>query len=137
LIFITGCDRLVADWAGERLGRPFHLPYIAFGFSKDGNGLDGAVVLNSWNRSNIDISFYGPGTMARSSIRFTWDYVFNQLGAHRMTARTARSNKRMQNLCRRLGFTFETVAKRYYGPSRDEDAIVLALFREQAEKWMK
>jgi len=106
------------------------------GFSKDGIGLHGAAIFNGWNGSNIDITIVGPGCLTRGNIRAAYTYVFDQLRANRLTARSARNNKRMLRLLPRLGFTWESVAKRYYGPEKRNDAIVFALFRENAEKWM-
>lgn len=133
---IVGHDEAVADWAGKRLGRPFTPPYVAIGFSRDGERLHGAAVFNGWNGANIDLTIYGPGCLTRGAIRAVYDYAFRQIGAARMTARTARTNKPMKRLIPRLGFEYEGVAKRYYGPERKDDAIVFGLFPERAKDWI-
>ena len=133
---VYGEDQAVASWAGAVFGMTFTPPYSAMGFSKDGIGLHGAAIFNGWNGSNIDITIVGPGCLTRGNIGVAYTYVFDQLRANRLTARSARNNKRMLRLLPRLGFTWESVAKRYYGPEKRNDAIVFALFRENAEKWM-
>lgn len=137
MIVVYGEDAFVAEWAGGHLGKPFDPPFTAIGFSKDGATLSGAAVFNGWNGSNIDVTIYGPGCLSRESIRAVYEYVFGQIGAQRLTARTKRSNKRMQRLLPRLGFVHECVARRWYGPERANDAIVAALFREAALRWLQ
>lgn len=134
---VVGQDDLVARWAGQQMKETFHAPFIAWGFTKDGVTLQGAAIFNDWNGSNIEITLYAPGCFTRSTVAAVYDYAFRQLKATRLSARTARSNKRMQRLLPRLGFTWEGVAKRYYGPDKRQDAILYALFPENAQKWMR
>lgn len=134
---IYGQEAVVARWAGEAFGKHFTPPYTTLGFSRDGINLHGAAIFNGWNGSNIDVTVYGPGCITRTAIRAVYDYCFRQINANRVTARSARNNKTMLRLLPRLGFTWESVAKRYYGQGKRNDAIVFALFREDAEKWMR
>jgi RimJ/RimL family protein N-acetyltransferase len=133
---VYGQDAVVADWAGEMLGLQFSAPYVAIGFSRDGMGLHGAAVFNGWNGSNIDLTVYGPGPWTRGCLAAVFGYVFNQLGARRLTVRTARGNKSMLRLLPRLGFAFEGVARRWYGPNKRDDGVQFAMYPERAAKWM-
>jgi len=135
LIIVYGQDALVGEWASKTLGREIVPPFVTMGFSRDGQNLHGAAVFNDWNGSNLEITIIGPGCLTRGNIRAVYSYVFGQIRANRLTAKTARNNKRMLRLLPRLGFTWESVAKRYFGPEKRNDAIVFALFRENAEKW--
>lgn len=134
---LLGHDRAVAEWAAKKMDATFHAPLTAIGFLRDDGTLSGAAIFNGWNRSNIDVTCYGPGCMTRQTIGAVYRYAFDQLGANRVTARTARSNKRMQRLLPRIGFRWEGIAPRYYGAERANDAIVYRLFREDAEKWLR
>lgn len=136
MIAVFGHDQTVAQWAGQRMDETFHPPFTAIGFSKDGQTLHGAAIFNGWNRSNIDITICGPGCLSRYSIGTAYQYVFCQLNAARLTARTARRNKRMQKLLPRLGFKFESVAQRYYGTTRELDGLVYRLLPEDALAWL-
>lgn len=136
MIAIFGHDATVAKWAGQRMAETFHPPFTAIGFTKDGETLHGAAIFNGWNGSNIDITICGHGCLSRYSIGMAYQYVFGQLNASRLTARTARSNKRMQKLLPRLGFAFEGVMQRYYGTTRDLDGLVYRLLRADALKWL-
>jgi hypothetical protein len=132
---IFGHDQAVAEWAGQNLGAAVCPPFVAIGFAKEGR-LAGACIFNGWNGANIDITIYGPGCLARSSIRTAYRYCFNQIGAQRITARTRRSNRVMRELLPRLGFTQEFVMIKYYGPMRADDAFVYRLTRFNAQRWM-
>lgn len=134
---LLGHDDAVAEWAGKRLGLRFSRPYVAIGFLDADGTLSGAAVFNGWNGSNIDVTVYGPRCMTRQTIAVVYGYVFRQLKANRLTARTARANKAMQRLLPRIGFKWEGIAPRYYGAGRKHDAIVYSLMPENAEKWMK
>lgn len=136
MIAIFAHDDAVGAWAGERLGVPFVPPFTAIGFSRDGSAIHGAAIFNGWNRSNLDITICGPRCLSRYAIGTAYRYAFRQLGANRLTARTARKNKGMQKLLPRLGFKFESVAQRYYGTTRDLDGLVYRLLPGDAEKWM-
>jgi hypothetical protein len=59
------------------------------------------------------------------------------MGARRLAATTRRSNKSMQRLLPRLGFEFEGVARRFFGPRRGDDGLRFVLFPEQAGKWLR
>jgi RimJ/RimL family protein N-acetyltransferase len=137
LIPVFGKDQLVAEFVSAGIGDHFSPPYVCIGFSKDAKTLCGGAIFNNWNGANIEISIYGPGALTRGAIRVACRYAFGQSNATRMTAKTRRSNKRMQALLPRLGFTFEGVQKRFFGPDRADDALLYALFPQDAEKWMK
>lgn len=134
---VFGLDQLVAEYVATNLGLVIVPPYTAIGGTVDGNTLCIGAVFNHWNGSNLEISLYGPGALRRGAIRAVYHYAFVQLGAHRLTATTRRSNKAMQRLLPRFGFQFEGTSKRFFGPSHGDDAIRFVLFPESAQRWMK
>lgn len=134
---VFGEDRLVADWVGINLGLEIVPPYTAIGGTTDGDALCIGAVFNNWNKSNLDITLYGPGAIRRTAIRAIYHYVFNQLGAQRLTALTRRSNTLMRKKLHKLSFKYEGISERYFGPHRSDDAIRFVLFPQNAERWMK
>jgi hypothetical protein len=134
---VLGCDALVADYIGKGLGVEFQPPFTAIGFTRDEKELCFGALYNCWNGSNIEVTVYGPQAVDRAIIRAVLAYPFRQLNASRLTARTKRSNRTMQKLLPRLGFAFEGTQKRFFGPNREDDALLFAMFPEQAEKWMR
>lgn len=136
MIAVFGRDQLVAEFVSQGIGDHFSPPYVGIGFTRDERNLCGGALFNNWTGSNIDLSIYGPGSITRYAMGTLCRYAFKQISANRITARTRRSNKTIQRLLPRFGFTFEGTQKRYYGPQRENDALLYALFPDAAEKWM-
>ncbi len=133
---IFGRDDEVAQWVAEHGGGIICPPYVAIGAAKDDDTLCGGAVFNGWNGANIDISLASDGGLTRGTIRGIYHYVFEQSKATRATAYTKRSNKVMRNMLPNLlGFQFEAVLHRYYGPEKKDDAFVFVLFPEQARQF--
>lgn len=120
----------------EKIGIAFVPPFVTIGATQDGQTLCAGVLFNNCNGFNLDISL-AADVLSRGAIRGVYDYAFNQSGALRLTALTRRSNKKMRAILPRLGFRPEGVSARYFGPRRSDDAFRFALFRHDAEKWMK
>lgn len=136
MIAVFGKDQLVADFVSNGIGDFFSPPYVCIGFSRDGHSLCGGALFNNWTGSNMEVSIYGPGALTRYAMGVGCRYCFKQMKANRITAKTRRSNRLMKALLPRLGFVFEGTQKQYYGPTRNDDALLFALFPEAAEKWM-
>lgn len=133
---VFGRDDDVAAWTSEHLGMAIYPPYTAIGI-EDLNGQPcGGAVFTDWNGSNIEIAICGPGAMKRGVVRAAFHYVFIQIGANRLTAKTKRSNKLMCRMLPKFGFEFEATLKRYYGAQRENDALVFRLDPITALKWM-
>ena len=126
----------IAQWVSEKVGYRICPPYVAIGATKDGASLCGGAVFNHWNGANIEITLASDGALTRGTIRAIYNYVFVQSKATRVSAHTRRSNKVMRKMFPRLGFTFEGVAKRFYGPDRSDDGFVFVLFPDNARKWL-
>jgi hypothetical protein len=120
----------------EKIGIVFIPPFVAIGATMDGQTLCAGALFNNWNGFNMDISL-AADVLARGAIRGVYEYAFNHAGALRLTAITRRSNKRMRDILPRLGFKHEGVSFRYFGARRGDDAFRFALFRDDAQKWMK
>lgn len=136
MLAVFGRDQLVAEFISKGIGDHFSPPYVGIGFTRDERNLCGGALFNNWTGSNIDLSIYGPGSITRYAMGTLCRYAFKQISANRITARTRRSNKTIQKLLPRFGFIFEGTQKRYYGPQRENDALLYALFPDAAEKWM-
>ena len=67
--------------------------------------------------------------MLREARQVLCDVVYGFLGCRRMGIVVRKTNKRMQRMAIRLGFTFEGKLRRYYGT---EDGIVYSLLSDEA-----
>jgi RimJ/RimL family protein N-acetyltransferase len=131
---LFGHDKVVADWASQRFGKPLRNWHRAIGIINEAGILVGCASFHDFNESNVEFSFYGPGALRASLVRELMDFAFNGLKVNRVTARTPRQNKQVIRWLPRFGFGMEGVMKHYYGPVKRLDAIVFGLLRNDAEK---
>jgi hypothetical protein len=135
IALLTGHDEAVGAWIGNKLGQTIVPPFAAVGVLKDGH-LAGGWVLNGFNSFNGDLTIFAPGVLTRRTIGACYAHLFIDHGLIRVTGRTRRDNATMRALFPRLGFQMESVARRYYGPHRKDDAFVFVLFARDAQKWI-
>ena len=112
-------------------------PYSAIGFVKS-NELKGVATFTEYTGSCIDLHIYMPGCLTRQSIKFILNYVFNDLNCCIYTAKPMRSNKKLLRILNKLDKdAYLTVIPRYYGRTKDKDAVLHVFTREWASKWIK
>jgi len=134
---VLGHDKTVADWAGKKFGVTIHPGYMAWGVINGSGELTGAIVFHNYmNGGNMEAAIVG-AVMRHGILRAACRYIFGQLGCTRLTARTRRDNVLMRRMLPKAGFKFECTQPLWYGPERKDDALVFALFPEQAKRWMK
>lgn len=134
---VLGHDQTVANWAGEKFGVVFHPPYAAWGTIDRVGTLNGAVIFSDFvPGGNVEMTLVGVGAMRRGVFKQIAQHVFNGLGCSRLTARTRRSNTVARRMLPKAGFKFEGIQRAYYGSERGDDALIFALFREGATRWM-
>ena len=133
---VFGQDDIVAGWVSKKIGALISPPFVAIGVTRDGTALCGGTVFHHWNGHNLEITLASDGAITRGTLRAIYHYMFEQVDAGRVTARTRRSNKTMRDMLPRLGFQFEGVSRRYYGPNKADDAFVFVLFPENARKFL-
>ncbi len=141
---ITDQPEIVAQFVATGLQRTFHPPYTALGWVLEQGQkwtLIGGVVFNDYNGHNMEASIFWKGPMTRQPIVETLRYVFEQCKCGRLTAKTARGNKRMRCILPRLGFQIEAELKDFFGAGtnrdRSKNALVFRMERSAAEKWLK
>jgi RimJ/RimL family protein N-acetyltransferase len=134
---LFGQDEYVAQAMGGALGVVFNGPYTAIGFVDDVGNLRGGALFNNYNGSNVEVSVYAPGLAARGLIRACMHYVFVQLGCNRMTARTRKDNRTAQKMLPRMGFKYEATLQLYYGPQKNDAAVLYWISRDDAlKRWL-
>lgn len=130
----TPDGRFVAASFARIVGKPQFEPYAAMGWVDEAGSIRTAVLLNDFNGANIELHLVG--SISRQVIRDICRYAFLQLGVQRITAKPYRSNPPLRRTVERIGFKLEGVMKRYYGPRTGDDAMILRLDRDAAEKWI-
>lgn len=139
---VCGRDAVVAEWVRARIphmaGGDFG-PCVAIGVEDDTGRLVAGAVYHGYNAlpGGGDIQMSMAADSARWArkgvIRGLLDYPFNQAGCHRVTTITPLRNARALKINAGLGFEVEGRIRRGFG---DDDAIIMGLMREDAERFL-
>ena len=125
---VVGSDDKVAAYIAGATGDQMHHAFRTIGVY-DNSGLIGGYAIDHWTGFGCEVSGAGKGIMLRSVRQALCDLVYGYLGCRRMGIIVRKSNKRMQRMATRLGFTVEARLRRYYGT---EDGIVYSLLSDEA-----
>lgn len=132
---LIDADSLVADWYfKEHQSRPVAIEK-AVGLVCE-NVLVGAIIFHYWNGSNIEVSYYGPGTMTVGIIRYISRVCLDEFDAARLTVVAKKKDKKWIRSLMKFGFRLEGAQRCYYGKkdcSRNT-GIRLVMFSDQLEK---
>lgn len=129
---LLDCDEQVANHLFSAYNQPQFKYDRAIGIVKD-NSLVGTVLFHYWNGSNVEISYYGKGTMTAGIIRYLAKFAIKSFNPARLTVMTSKRNRRFIRSLQRLGFKLEGAQRRYYG-SDDTNRNVgvrFVMFRER------
>jgi len=129
--------QLIAGYFCKNTGYPITGTYLAMGVIKD-QQLIGQIIFNDYTEANIEIHLYTPNCFTRRVIKDVYNYVFNQLGCVRLTAKPHKNNKKLLQLLERLGFVYEVTQENYYKENGELlDAIVYKLTKNTIPEWVK
>lgn len=105
----------------------------ALGIVDPERGLVGAVLLQGWNGTGVELSYYGQHTLTPGIVRGIARVVAGEFRAVRLTAVTSKRNRGVIKFMQRIGFRIEGSQRRYFG-DRDCDkhtGVRLVMFRER------
>ena len=127
---------MVADWVAEKTEQTIYGPYTAIGWVDDSGTLKGGAVFHNYTSANVHVTIYGPGAFTRKSLQDGFRYVFEYLGAVRLTAITKQTNKRMLSILKNpvFGFQYEATMKNWFG--KDNDGVMFYIDCRSANRWM-
>jgi RimJ/RimL family protein N-acetyltransferase len=139
---VCGHDAAVADWVRSRIphmkGGDFGA-CVAIGVIDDAGAPVAGAVFHGYSDlpggGDIQMSMAADSARwaRRGVIRGLLDYPFNQAGCQRVTTLTPARNTRALRINAGLGFVREGCIRRGFG---DDDAIIMGLLREDAERWL-
>lgn len=136
--FVFGHDAIVASWVASSMPIPtqfYH--YAAIGLERDGLPI-AAVVYHNFVPVFKDIEvtclIADPKAAHPDIIATFLRYPFEQLDCNRVTANTAKKNKRSRKFILGLGFKHEGMKKNGCG---NDDMIIYGLTRKDAMKWLE
>ena len=121
---VCGNDGLIAQWAFDMFGVVCTKVDLAVAIIED-KQIVAAAFFQAHNGPDVELSYYGPGTMTLGVVKGLAKIAVDHFGVSRVTARTAKSNKEAARGFRKIGFVFEGVRHCGYG---NEDAVMYGLF---------
>lgn len=130
-------DAEVVQWTSETYGVPYWPANLAIGLHDDRNLIVGSVLFHYYNGSNVELSFYGKNILTRQLARILALICIRHFNVNRVSVRTLKKRKRFVRGLLKLGFKVEGVARKYYGPTDGESAVLLVMFRDGIERFAK
>jgi len=124
----------VTDWVAERVDATTFGDSVNFGFFS-GEKLVGGVVFSEYRVEDITFSgaFEDKSCFTRRNLRYFFDYPFNQLKCHRVTAYTETDNNKANKLLNKLGFTHEGTMREI--SEKGKNANIYGMLRKEC-KWL-
>jgi hypothetical protein len=122
---IIGNDHMVAQWAFAITNSRPMMYNMAVGILNDESHLCGAFMFTGYNGSDMEVHYYGPGTLKRRILKEIFIFALKVFNVNRLTVRTRKES--MSRGVKKLGAIYEGSMRRVYGPT-DED-------NDKAEQW--
>lgn len=132
--FIVGHDRDVANWAFDTMRCVPMMYNMTVGITDDHHKLCGAFMFTGYNGSEMEVHYYGPGTLSRRVLKEIFIFALKLFNVNRLTVRTRKES--MARGVKKLGAVYEGKMRRVYGPSDGDEhaAVQYAFFRERMEE---
>lgn len=125
IALVWGHDDTCLQWLHKRWGGNIgRVPQAVVGITDPQGVLRGAIPLWQENLWTWEVGVYSEGVISPRVTRQFFSVMFNDLQASRLQMKTERRNKRMRKLAPKLGWTFEGVARDYYGT---DDALCFGM----------
>jgi hypothetical protein len=123
---VVGNDHMVAQWAFAMTNSRPMLYNMTIGIADDKGRLCGAFMFTGYNGSDMEVHYYGPGTLKRRILKEIFIFALKVFNVNRLTVRTRKES--MSRGVKKLGAVYEGSMQRVYGPT-DEDT-------DKAEQWV-
>lgn len=137
LRYVFNQDRGVADWVGRKADVSFIEVHATVGLINEEGILVGGAVLHNRSRFDLELSYYGPGTLSAGLLKLLAWMAFERAGVDRVTIKTRRGNVRMRKALPHLGCHLEGIQENLYGPGKSNDALLFRMKRKDATRWLR
>ncbi len=134
---VTGHDAAVAQWAATKYAAGLPAYVMALGIVDDVGDLRGAATLHEFNGTNVELCYWGARTLTRGIAGQIAAICFLGLRVCRVTCRAPRANKVVVRHLPKLGFRYEGLLRHFYGPTKQQDAILFGMTRDDAGRLLR
>ena len=126
--------QMAADWVKQLNGNVLCAPYSVIVWAKDGKPVDLAL-FHTYIGSSIELHLHAPGGLTRRMLRGIYNYVFEQLKCNVMIGKPKRDNIKLLKILTRMQFKYLATIPMYYGPTRDQDAVLHYTTKDKFSRW--
>lgn len=136
---LFGHDETVASWLFNSYGRAPLKYDKALGILSGEGVIIGAILFHGYNGANVELSYFGKGTMTLGIVRCLARFIIHEFDASRLTAVTSKKRRRLIKSFQKLGWRVEGTQRCYYGKldNSRNTGVRFVMFREQIEKLAK
>lgn len=129
---ITSHEATIVDWLERVHGvHVLQTPRLVLGIIDRDGVLRGAFVITWRNDTSAELHVYG--ALSNGVVGEMFRTVFGACRLHRLEVRTPRRNKKVRKAAVKYGFTYEGLAREFYGPG--EDAFVFGMTAREC-RWL-
>ena len=141
MLKITGTSldsvgKMIGEWFSVKTDLNVSGAYSAIGWVKDGK-IVAAALFNDYTKFSIEVHFFGPGFLNRKTIGDIMKYVFLQIGCSTLIAKVDRKGDEFKEFVSRIGFKYLCVIPKYFGTTKDKDAIMFYASQDMVKRWIK
>jgi RimJ/RimL family protein N-acetyltransferase len=129
-VLVTGNDQIIAHWTYNAFGVLCTNIDLAIAIMEN-NKIIGSAFFQRHCGPDIELSYFGPGTMTLDIVKGLAKIAVSHFGVSRVTVRTATDNETIQKV-EKLGFVREGIVHDHYG--ENSDAIMFGLFGKNLAK---
>lgn len=125
----------MVEWAANRLpDANFHNCWAFAFWNRQTRKIQGVCLFHNYREIDVEIVFCGEGDWARRDlVNQCFEYAFNQLKCHRVTALVRKDNGRSKKLVTQLGFKREGKLRR--AAKDGSDVLVYGLLPHEYRFW--
>lgn len=129
---LIGFDDEVAAYLFQHHVKPVMKYDRALGIIVEGK-LVGGILFQGFNGSNVELSYYGEGTMTPGIIRCIARFLISTFDSARVTVTVSKRKKGFIKALRKLGFLLEGTSRQFYGSqdSLRNTGVRLVMFRDR------
>jgi RimJ/RimL family protein N-acetyltransferase len=133
------CDTEVAQWHAAQAGCHPGKYDKALGLVDSTGVLIGAIAFQYWNGANVELGYWGRGTLSLGIVRCLSRYAITTFDPARVTVVTSKRNRHLMRSLQKLGFRLEGISRCYYGKKdcNRNTGVRFVLFRNALERLAK
>ncbi len=130
-------QQAVSEWVGLKLGTRFSNLLGTVGYLDKEGTLIGAAVLHDHTKYDVELTYFGKGTLSLDMCKAIAWLSFIRGNVLRVSICVPRKKKRLRIGFEKIGWKYEGIKHRYFGPSKNCDGIMYWFSKDDATKFLR